>query len=123
VRSKALVVAYAVHCSGQREVIGIDLGETESEAFWVAFLRSLVKRGLAGVRLAISDHPRGPKEGDRPDPGQPVAALHGRGGDNLRQFADLARSVAAEHLEALPLRGQPRAAAVGRHMSDGIVTE
>ena len=61
VRSKALVVAYAVHSSGHREVIGIDLGETESEAFWVAFLRSLVKRGLAGVRLAISDHHEGLK--------------------------------------------------------------
>jgi transposase-like protein len=35
VRSKALVVAYAVHESGRREVIGIDLGEVESEAFWV----------------------------------------------------------------------------------------
>ena len=61
VRSKALVVAYAVHSSGHREVIGIDLGETESEAFWVAFLRSLVGRGLAGVRLAISDHHEGLK--------------------------------------------------------------
>jgi putative transposase len=62
VRSKALVVAYAVHSSGHREVIGIDLGETETEAFWVAFLRSLVGRGLAGVRLAISDHHEGLKK-------------------------------------------------------------
>jgi transposase-like protein len=58
VRSKALVIAYAVHESGRREVIGIDIGETETEAFWVAFLRELVARGLSGVRLAISDqHP------------------------------------------------------------------
>jgi hypothetical protein len=35
VRSKALVVAYAVHETGRREVIGIDIGEVESEAFWV----------------------------------------------------------------------------------------
>src|SRR5947209_14985123 len=39
VRSKALVIAYAVHESGVREVIGLDLGEIESEAFWVEFLR------------------------------------------------------------------------------------
>jgi putative transposase len=61
VRSKALVIAYAVHESGVREVIGLDLGEVESEAFWVEFLRSLRARGLRGVRLAISDHHEGLK--------------------------------------------------------------
>jgi putative transposase len=61
VRSKALVIAYAVHESGRREVIGIDIGETETEAFWVAFLRDLVARGLAGVALAISDEHQGLK--------------------------------------------------------------
>ncbi len=61
VRSKALVVAYAVHESGRREVIGIDLGELESEAFWVEFLRSLRARGLAGVRLCVSDQHEGLK--------------------------------------------------------------
>jgi putative transposase len=61
VRSKALVIAYAVHDSGVREVIGLDLGEVESEAFWVEFLRSLRARGLAGVRLAISDQHEGLK--------------------------------------------------------------
>lgn len=55
VRSKALVVAYGVHESGRREVVGIDVGEAETEAFWREFLRSLVARGLAGVRLAVSD--------------------------------------------------------------------
>ena len=59
--SKALVVAYAVHESGVREVIGLDIGEVESGAFWVEFLRSLNKRGLAGVRLAISDQHEGLK--------------------------------------------------------------
>jgi putative transposase len=61
VRSKALVVAYAVHETGRREVIGIDLGEVETEAFWVEFLRSLRARGLEGVRLAVSDHHEGLK--------------------------------------------------------------
>jgi transposase-like protein len=45
--SKALVVAYAVHEAGLREVIGLDIGEVESGSFWVEFLRSLKKRGLA----------------------------------------------------------------------------
>jgi len=61
VRSKALVIAYAVHESGVREVIGLDLGEIESEAFWVEFLRSLRARGLSGVRLAVSDQHEGLK--------------------------------------------------------------
>jgi len=61
VRSKALVVAYAVHDTGRREVIGIDLGEVETEAFWVEFLRSLRARGLTGVRLCVSDHHEGLK--------------------------------------------------------------
>jgi putative transposase len=59
--SKALVVAYAVHETGVREVIGLDIGEVESGSFWVEFLRSLKKRGLTGVRLAISDQHEGLK--------------------------------------------------------------
>jgi transposase-like protein len=61
VRSKAAVVAYAVHASGRREVIGLDLGEVESGAFWVEFLRSLRARGLQGVRLCVSDAHEGLK--------------------------------------------------------------
>jgi transposase-like protein len=58
VRHKALLVAYGVHESGRREVIGIDVGEVESEATWREFIRSLVARGLTGVQLVISDaHP------------------------------------------------------------------
>ena len=52
---KALVLAYGVHESGYREVIALDVGEAETEAFWRAFLRDLVKRGLSGVQLVISD--------------------------------------------------------------------
>jgi len=55
VRRKALVVAYGVHESGRREILGTDVGEAESEAFWREFLRSLVARGLSGVLLCISD--------------------------------------------------------------------
>jgi putative transposase len=58
---KALVIAYSVHETGRREVIGLDIGEIETEAFWVAFLRSLRERGLAGVRLCVSDEHTGLK--------------------------------------------------------------
>ena len=54
----ALVVAYAVHEAGYREVIALDVGATESEAFWREFLRALGARGLRGVELVVSDaHP------------------------------------------------------------------
>jgi len=59
---KALVLAYAVHESGYREVIGLDVGEAETEAFWRSFLHSLVERGLSGVQLVVSDAHAGLKK-------------------------------------------------------------
>src|SRR6186997_1352296 len=53
--NKALVIAHGVHETGRREILSIDVGEAETEAFWTDFLRSLIKRGLVGVQLAISD--------------------------------------------------------------------
>jgi putative transposase len=58
---KALVIAYAVHETGLRSGIGLDVGEVESDSFWTEFLRGLKKRGLRGVRLAISDDHEGLK--------------------------------------------------------------
>src|SRR3954454_13303903 len=55
---KCVVIAHGVHETGRREIIGLDVGESETEAFWREFLRGLVARGLVGVQLAISDaHP------------------------------------------------------------------
>jgi transposase-like protein len=55
VTSQATVVAVGLTTEGERQVLGIDVGPSEDRAFWTAFLRSLVKRGLKGVRLVISD--------------------------------------------------------------------
>ncbi len=58
VARKCVVIAHAVHETGRREIIGLDVGAAETEGFWRESLRSLVKRGLVGVQLAISDaHP------------------------------------------------------------------
>jgi putative transposase len=58
VRRKCVVIAHGVHETGRREIIGLDVGEAETEAFWRDFLRGVVARGLVGVQLAISDaHP------------------------------------------------------------------
>ena len=59
---KCLVLAYGVHESGYREVIALDVGECETEAFWRSFLRGLVERGLSGVRMVVSDAHAGLKK-------------------------------------------------------------
>ena len=55
VQSMAFVIAVGVKATGEREVLGFDLGTSEDGSFWLTFLRSLVARGLRGVKLAISD--------------------------------------------------------------------
>jgi putative transposase len=59
VTSKAVVVATGVTEDGRREILGVEIGDSEDEAFWREFLRSLKRRGLAGVRLVISDQHAG----------------------------------------------------------------
>jgi putative transposase len=55
VTSKAVVIATGLRADGHREVLGLDVGDSENEPFWREFLTSLTDRGLAGVRLVISD--------------------------------------------------------------------
>jgi transposase-like protein len=57
----ACVVATGVNADGYREVLGVDVITTEDGAGWLAFLRSLVARGLSGVHLVISDAHEGLK--------------------------------------------------------------
>ena len=54
-----MVVATAVNSEGKREIVGMDVGTSEDGAFWLAFLRSLVARGLGGVELVVSDAHQG----------------------------------------------------------------
>jgi len=60
--SQAIVIAYGVRETGEREVLGIDVGLGEDGAFWTEFLRGLISRGLSGVRLVISDAHLGLRE-------------------------------------------------------------
>ncbi|MDO8863235.1 IS256 family transposase [Haliea sp. E1-2-M8] len=62
VSSQAVVVAVGVSNEGRRETLGMAVGPAETEAFWTEFLRSLVRRGLTGVRLVISDAHEGLKQ-------------------------------------------------------------
>lgn len=54
--SRAVVIATGITQDGGREVLGVMVGDSETELFWTAFLRSLRERGLTGVRLVIGDH-------------------------------------------------------------------
>jgi hypothetical protein len=60
--SRAVVIATGVTADGGREVLGLDVGDSEDGAFWTAFLRSLKARGLGGVQLVASDAHTGLKQ-------------------------------------------------------------
>src|ERR687885_456599 len=53
--SVAAIIAVAVNAEGKREIVGLGLGPSEAEPFWSAFLKGLVKRGLSGIKLVISE--------------------------------------------------------------------
>src|SRR5215213_5884142 len=59
VTSMAVVVATGVTATGGREVLGVDVGDSEDEVFWRGFLRTLKQRGLTGTQLVISDQHSG----------------------------------------------------------------
>jgi len=59
--SVATIIAVAVNSEGRREVLGMATGPSEAETFWTQFLRSLMRRGLRGVKLVISDAHEGLK--------------------------------------------------------------
>jgi transposase-like protein len=74
----AVVIAVGLNAAtGQREVLGVDVGPSEDGAFWLRFLRALVARGLAGVQLVISDSHQGLK-------GAIAAVLQGAGWQRCR---------------------------------------
>jgi transposase-like protein len=56
-----VIIAVGVNSDGRREVLGMDIGPSEAEPFWTAFLRKLTRRGLRGVKLVISDAHEGIK--------------------------------------------------------------
>jgi putative transposase len=78
VASQAVVIAIGLNAAtGSREILGLDVGPSEDGAFWLAFLRGLVARGLAGVQLVVSDAHEGLK-------GAIAAVLHGAGWQRCR---------------------------------------
>jgi putative transposase len=78
--SVAAIIAVACDAEGRRQIVGLHIGPSEAETFWSAFLKSLVKRGLKGVKLVVSDahrlrRARGAEGRDRPRPRRRLATL------------------------------------------------
>jgi putative transposase len=122
--SAAVVLATGVNAmTGQREVLGLDVGPSEDGAFWLGFLRALVARGLSGVRLVISDAHEGLKTAIG-------AVLHGASWQRCRvHFLRNALALvpkAAQQMVAATIRTvfvQPDAdlaRATWRHVADGF---
>jgi putative transposase len=59
--SVAAIIAVAVDTEGKREIVGLHLGPSEAETFWTTFLKALLRRGLKGVKLVVSDAHEGLK--------------------------------------------------------------
>jgi putative transposase len=59
--SVAAIIAMAVNTDGRREIVGLHIGPSEAQPFWASFLKDLVRRGLKGVKLVISDAHEGLK--------------------------------------------------------------
>lgn len=56
VRSRGVMIATGINQEGYRELIGMMIGDTESEATWGEFFSHLKQRGLHGVEMITSDH-------------------------------------------------------------------
>jgi transposase-like protein len=59
--SVAAIIAVAANTEGRREIVGLHIGPSEAEPFWSGFLKSLLRRGLKGVKLVVSDAHEGLK--------------------------------------------------------------
>ena len=75
--SVAAIIAVAVNSEGRREIVGLGIGPSEAEPFWSGFLKSLVRRGLKGVKLVISDAHEGLRHGHHPRAQRHLAKMPG----------------------------------------------
>ena len=112
--SKAVIVATGVTRSGDREVLGVEVGDSEDGAFWIAFLRGLRARGLD--RRAARDlrrAPRAARSDQRGDARRHLAALPGaphpqRAGQGPEGLRGHGRRRDAHHLRPTRRRPRPR---------------
>ena len=102
-RLHSLRPAVGITSDGDRQVLGVDVGTSEDHAFWTAFLRSLVKRGLSSVRLVVSDAHEGLKHAIS-------SGLHGASWQRCRCRVHFMRNL----LATVPEGARETIAAIGR---------
>jgi putative transposase len=59
IESQGVLVISGVSGAGQRDILGLAVANTESETSWTEVFRDLLRRGLHGVRLVVSDDHEG----------------------------------------------------------------
>ena len=62
VRDEAVFTAVGVDSAGRRSILGVSVALSEAEVHWREFFKSLLERGLHGVKLIVSDAHAGLKE-------------------------------------------------------------
>ena len=62
IRSQAVLIAIGINWEGQRQVLGVELANRESQTSWREFLLSLNQRGLLGLEFAVYDDHAGLKK-------------------------------------------------------------
>ena len=107
--SMAVVVATGVTATGTREILGLDVGDSEDEVFWKGFMTTLKQRGLAGVRLVISDqhsglvaHPHARSIESMPGFGPVLGAMLLTAAGDLSGYPDPGHLAAAAGLVPVP---------------------
>ena len=114
------MIAYGVHETGRREVIGLDVGEAETEAFWREFLASL-RRPRPGRRPALHLRPHeGLKDAIGQGPRLPVAALHRA--LRARHARPLRQETSSRLISAALIRGDLRRRLAARKRASGSPT-
>lgn len=122
ITSVAAIVAVAVNTDGKREIVGLHIGPSEAETFWATFLKSLVRRGLRGIKLVISDAHEGLKAAIRRVMGSTWQRCRVHWMRNAQAYVPKAQQnmVAAALRQAFIQPDRPSASQTLRHVADQL---
>ncbi len=122
ITSVAAIIAVAVNTEGKREIVGLHIGPSEAETFWATFLKSLVRRGLRGTKLVISDAHEGLKAAIRRVMGSTWQRCRVHWMRNAQAYVPKGQQnmVAAALRQAFIHPDRPSASQVLRHVADQL---
>lgn len=122
ITSVAAIIAVAVNTDGKREIVGLHIGPSEAETFWATFLKSLVRRGLRGTKLVISDAHEGLKAAIRRVMGSTWQRCRVHWMRNAQAYVPKAQQnmVSAALRQAFIQADHPSASQTLRHVADQL---